>query len=520
MAINEPFMKTMCEGFDRRAYELEIMFHMAGLSDLLRAVGYPYLEHRRPGLKLDAALAMGTFEPERVDAVKAWVLKWVVAPVRERMADVLSFMDNAAEQAWFHSWLHTRQGWSVQYRNWGALSLCCLMGVEPSVLRWVTHLYSHFFRHGNFGSMDGRPRLSFDAYQFCPQLHTARGDPESALPTVFRLNERLGHHPHAKHYGSLDPGRAQPTTHLDFMVNLDGEEQDCGSGDVCLVYSEESEKMDLDTRVRRLVDGMSDGTRHTTSLGKSSYVKNEILEEEILRAMKWEDLKCHNATTGFDLTPRLGVTVTVHGGRRRTDPTTCPLWVGPARFVSLKPGEFVAWPANLVHGFRNFHIRKGKTPRVCRHLSKRLNFSTSFQILPSGTHPHTTSWKHAWGVECSRKRKRERERTPALPELTPLFLPCFFRSVSDTMQHSDDGYTYSTSVKGMSYAIGHVPETKAFISLPLQLARALTFRFPEAFMGESTLELARDLATRREGWSTPKSDLATSMVRELWAMFE
>lgn len=515
MASEQPFVKAVClEGPVNRAYELEIMFHMAGLSDLLRAVGYPYLEHRRPGLKLHEDLARGTFDVDRVSKVKSWVLKWVVAPVRDRMGDVEAFMGNAAEQAWFHSWLHTRQGWSVQYRNWGALSLCCLLGVEPSVLQWVTHLYSHFFRQGNFGTMDGRPRLSFDAYQFCPSLHTVRGNPETALPTVFRLNERLGHHPHAKHYGSLEPGKAQPTTHLDFMINLDSEEQRAELGDVCLTYSEDSEKMSLDTRIQRLVDGMKDGTRHRTPHGKSSYVTNVIEEEEILRAMKWEDLKCHNATTGFDLTPRLGVTVKVHGGRRQTDPTTCPLWVGPARFVNLKPGEIVAWPSNLVHGFRNFHIRREFQKR--RHLVKRLNFSTSFQILPSGTHPHITSWKYAWGLP-SRVRRKEKEHTPTIHASFP---PCFFRSVSDTMQHSDDGYSYSTSVKAMSYAIKHVPETKAFISLPVQLARALTFRFPEVFMSRDTLDLARDLATRMQEWDCTASPLATSMVRELWTMFE
>jgi hypothetical protein len=510
-AADLPYVKATL-GFDRRPYELEVMFHMAGLCDLLRAVGYPYLEHRRPGLKLDETLCTGAFDAGRVEAVKAWVTKWVVSPVRERMDDVRAFMNNDAEQAWFHSWLHTRQGWSIQYRNWGALSLCCLMGVEPSIVDWVSRLYSHFFRHSNTGTLDGRPRLSFDAYQFCPKLHHTR-KPSVA---VYRINERLTYNPQARHYGTLEPGRAHETTHLEFMVNLDSEPQLSESGDICLTYSEDSHTLDYETRVRRLVEGMKDGTRHTTRKGKVSYTKNEITEEAILKVMRLEVLRSHYSTLGFDLTPELGVTLTVHGGRRMLDHTTCPLWVGPAKKVDLNPGEIIAWPANLVHGFPNFH---GK-PRAI-HLSKRLNFSTSFQVLANGCHPHLTAWQHAWAMENTRKRRHQREVQHSMPpEITTRFHPSFFRSISDTTQHADDGYSYKTSVKAMNYSLHHVPEVKAFFSVPVQLARALTFRFPEQFMDVDTLNLAAELAERKSEWSCPPCELATHMVRELWAMFD
>jgi len=88
----------------------------------------------------------------------------------------------------------------------------------------------------------------------------------------------------------------------------------------------------------------------------------------------------------------------------------------------------------------------------------------------------------------------------------------------------------------MAYALKALPETTAFISLPVQLARALTLRFPHLYMDKDTLTLAKALVHYKHAWrgqhevvaegadsaegAVPAEGAAVRMMQHLWIMFE
>jgi hypothetical protein len=518
------------ELFPREPYELEIMYHLAGLADLLHVSGYPS-SSRGVGSSREKTGATR-------EALEAWVNKWVVAPVRERLEDVVRFSRDDAEQAWLHSWIHTRNGSTILYRNWGAVGLGLLLGVEQPVVDFAMRLFANFFRQSNTGSMDGMLRMTLDGFHFCPRLHSgskakSAKTAQKDLPSIFRVNERLHYSPQIKRYGTLEPGRAAPTTHLDFVANLSPLPQVHEDGDIVFTYSRDSHTLTARQKVERLVAGMNDGTRGTTQ-DRGIVRSNHITEDAILRAMQFDTLSLSHMSHGFDLAPDLGVSIEQRGKKRSYDATTSPLWVGPAQTLTpWNPGCLLCFPANLVHGYRNYNLHAKKL-----HLAKRINYSPSYQVLSHGTNPSGYVWNYSWGIVDQKHTTTTTATgtgttTAATGTTTgPLaagreYPVAFLRSTAD-LTHGKSETKRNSSMGAMAYALKTVPETTAFISLPVQLARALTLRFPELYMDKDTLTLARALVHYKQAWRGQheveghevEGHEAVRMLQHLWVMFE
>lgn len=509
--------------FPREPYDLEIMYHLAGLAELLHVCGYPSGSR---GVGSSRGVLGATRE-----ALEAWVEKWVVAPVRDRLEDVRRFSHDDEEQAWLHSWIHTRNGSTILYRHWGAVGLGLLLGVEQPVVDFAMRLFANFFRQSNTGSMDGMLRMTLDGFHFCPRLHSgskakSAKNAQKDLPSIFRVNERLHYSPQIKRYGTLEPGRAAPTTHLDFVAHLSPLPQVHEEGDIVFTYSGDSHTLTTRQKVERLVAGMNDGTRGTTQEG-TVVRSNHITEAAILRVMQFDIITLSHMSYGFDLAPDLGVSIEQRGKKRSYDATTSPLWVGPALTLSpWNPGSLLCFPANLVHGYRNYNLRAKKL-----HLAKRINYSSSYQILSGGTNPSAYVWNYSWGIVDQKGSSTIRDRT-----LRADWPEAFARSTAD-LTHGTSESKRSTSMGAMVYALKALPETTAFISLPVQLARALTLRFPELYMDKDTLTLAKALAHYKQAWrgqhevegheadptttnEAVRMHEAVRMMQHLWVMFE
>jgi hypothetical protein len=572
--------------YPREVYEIELWFHMAATHELLVAAGYPTHRNRGPGVALPTHLAGRGAQttPEVFEAcvrnLRTWVDRWVRGKLEDRMEDVRSFALDDHRQAWLHSWMNNRtHGWPIQYRNWGGLSLCLLMGVEKPVLEWVTRLHQHFLRQSNVNFMDGRVTMCMDGYQFSPRLSKGMMevgkfsdkrpydpyDPK-VLPNVFRIDERLTYDPDMHIYGKLDVERGQPASHILFMANVSPFPHLAAEGDVGLVFSKDSHTVAHEDRVRRLAEAVEDPERGVMQIREHCYVRNTVTLEAIKKAMEPAPPGGFTTITwtGVELTDQLGATVKKMKAKRLVDATTSPLWVGPARRVDMKPGTIVAWPSNLIYGFCPAPVRQSSF-----HLTKRLNYCTSFMASQRFHHPQHIAWMHAWGhdvrTDAERRKVRmnrtakgttKQERRHVSQQRTSLtFVPdsiasimappappttaataattpaaaegdgdaervskALTRTVSDVTHHADSAFGY-TNCSAFAFAFSYVPETKTFFSLPFQLARALRLRFPNSWQGTETMDLARNLAAGGRDWNDGPPE-AVEMIRNLWEMFE
>lgn len=501
-----PYVTSPPAIFPREPYELELWFHLAASYELLMAAGYPRHTNRQLGLKLPYTLDNGNVpNPEMharmVAAGREWVRRWVLSTVAERMEDVVRFANDDEAQFWTHSFLCDFKGSPIHYRNWGANTLGLLLGVESGVLDWVSRLYGHFLRRTDEAdSLDGRLLMNINTgFHFCPRRSTNTRHKKTRIykmynrdyfPNIFRLDERLSYLPDVYVYGTLDPGRAHPTTHLEFMANVSPHDQLATQGDVALLYSANSHTISHDARVIALAT-------------RAREDPESVKEEAILHAMRPLD----SYLTGLDLTEALGVTTKRSGGRKTKDPTTSPLWVGPPRRADLASGCIIAWPANLVYGFPYYQGRNSTF-----HLCKRLSYASSFQPLNEMNHPNRHLWAYCWG---SGKGPRGRG-TDDLDEV-------LHRVSADTTHHAKQGphATKSyTNNNAFYFMFTNVPDVRMFFSLPVQLARALQLRFPDVFPPTtSTLDLAKDLIRRKHEWQAPvPNHEATRMIRTLWDM--
>jgi hypothetical protein len=511
-----PYVTSPAALFPRQPYELELWFHLAASYELLIAAGYPRHSHKRLGLKLPYKLDSGLMpSPELhaalITAGQEWVRRWVFSSVADRMEDVIRFANDDEAQAWAHSWLVVFKGSPIHYRNWGGNTLGLLLGVERGVLEWVGRLYSHFLRRTDeLGSHDGRLVMNIDSgFHFCPRLATnTRHKPtriykmynRDYFPNIFRLDERLTYLPDVFVYGTLDPDRAHPTTHLEFMANVSPHDQLATQGDVALMYSANSHTVSHDARVIALA------TRARDDPGA-------VREEAILNAMRPGD----GIYPGTDLTEALGVKVLRSGGRVTKDATQSPLWVGPPRRADLASGAILAWPANLVHGFPFY---TGRTATF--HLAKRLSYASSFQPFNELFHPKRRLWAYCWGASnngsSSTTTKGTRTQTDDEDEV-------LHRVSADVSHHAKQGAAVNkayTNNNGFYFMFTNVPDVRMFFSLPVQLARALQLRFPDVFPPTaSALDLAKDLIRRKQEWQAPVPDHeSTRMVRTLWHMLD
>lgn len=565
--------------FPREVYELEIWFHLAATYELLVAAGYPTHRNRGPGVALPSHLAGRGAQttPDQfqqcVCNVRAWVQKWVMAPdIEARIGDVVAFALDEAKHVWFHSWMNNRtHGWPIQYRNWGALSLCLLMGVERPVLQWVTRLYQHFLRQSNVDFMDGRVAMCMDGFQFAPRLskgmficstirkheHYRPDDPE-ALPNVFRIDERLTYDPDLHIHGKLDLERGQPATHLLFMANVSPHAHLAAEGDVGLVFSKDSHTVSHESRVARLAEAVDDPERGSVQ-SESACIRNEVSMDAIRKAMEPAPPGGHVTVTwtGVELNDKMGATVKKYKARRLVNVTTSPLWVGPPRRADLLPGAIVAWPSNLVYGFCPAPLFGSSL-----HLVKRLNYGASFMAAQRITcHPQHTAWMHAWGHDVRKQGEKRKVRTRRQAHGTTsqarrhvsqartaiTFVPdsiisiggappaaaatqaqptpalsiadkALMRTVSDVTHHADSAFGY-TNCSAFAFAFTYVPEVKMYYSLPMQLSRALMIRFHGQWPSGTTItSLARDLASEGRAWTGGPAE-AVEMMRALWDMF-
>lgn len=583
--------------FPRETYELEIWFHLAATYELLVAAGYPTHRNRGPGVALPSHLAGRGAQttPEQfqqcVANVRAWVDRWVTIPLIEsRLQDVVAFALDEAKHVWFHSWMNNRtHGWPIQYRNWGAMSLCLLMGVERPVLQWVTRLYQHFLRQSNVGFMDGRVAMCMDGFQFAPRLSKGmlacstirkhenyRPDDPDALPNVFRIDERLTYDPDLHIHGKLDVERGQPATHILFMANVSPHAHLAAEGDVGLVFSKDSHTVSHESRVAGLAEAIDDPERGTVRINDHAYIRNEVTLEAVRKAMEPAPPGGHVTVTwtGVEINDKLGATVRKFKARRLVNPTTSPLWVGPARRVDLLPGAIVAWPSNLIYGFCPAPLFGSSM-----HLTKRLNYGASFMAAQrTHSHPQYIAWMHAWGHDVRKQGEQRRVRLPRRAQgttsearrhvskarTTITFVPdsiisiggappgggggeggggetkrevdvgeegspppappvaiadkALTRTVSDVTHHADSAFGY-TNCSAFAFAFTYVPEVKTYYSLPMQLSRALMIRFPGQWPAGTTITgLARDLASGGRDWNAGPAQ-AVDMVRALWDMF-
>jgi len=115
----------------------------------------------------------------------------------------------------------------------------------------------------------------FDGFFWCPRMMTEprriemREAPDGArwpedldpfalevLAAAFHNRERNAYDPSRHCYGSLQPGRAYPCTHLDLLANLSAHEQRSDYGDAQLVYSSDSNTLGPEEKLARLYDFM------------------------------------------------------------------------------------------------------------------------------------------------------------------------------------------------------------------------------------------------------------------------
>jgi hypothetical protein len=527
-----------------------------------------------------------------VAAGERWVQRWVRGAVGEQMAAVRAFMAGERQQQWLHCWMRSRKGISIHHRNWGAMTLNLLLGVEPGVLSWVSRIYSGFVRQSDVGQRDGRVAIQLEGFMFCPRLATheltstsmrtapagsaapASYDPYSPqfLPTSYRIQERLVHDPERFTYGSLEPGRAAPTTHIEFSANLSAHDQLCAQGDVQLVYSEDSHTVDVQERLARLKafarspPDLAEIERRCFGFEPSESgvqrVRCSVSEEAITAAMRRTCRESPGHNLGTELTASLGVAVRMGGRHRTFNPTTCPLWVGPPRRVDLRSGAIVGWPANLVHGWPNTNALSS-----AYHLSKPLCFASSFQPTQDRRHPQDIVWTYCWGISDwsdvlrpalarplppteleepkppTRKRRCPSRETPppasptAAPAAAPTTSPAaashkrthrearsypamdpLMRTASDMTHHSTRLDSYSNN-QAFAFMFTYVPDARRFFSVPHQLARALVFRFPEVYPPETTdlHALATRLFEEKFRFKAPRH--VEKMLRALWKMF-
>ena len=421
--------------FPRASYELEIWYHLAAVCELLRAAEYPegsvgigagtpYCIQRGPKYCPPP--------PEQAERLKAagrrWAERWVRGRVGARLADgVRAFAADEAAQLWAHGWMRSRKGVSIHYRNWGAMTLGLLLGAEPEVQRWVGDLYAVFLRQGG----DSQPRgsrlaLQLEGFTWCPRLATherfakvmraapagtpapAKFDPMDTriLATSYRIQERLAYEPDRHTYGSLEPGRAQPTTHLEFAANLSRHDQRAEQGDVQLVFSQDSHTLSCEDRLARLLHF----ARHPPDLAEIERrcfgvepaadgvqrVWCSVSEAAVAAACRPLARETPGHNLGTELTQSLGVALRRAGRHRSFNPSTSPLWVGPATRAELPAGRILGWPANLVHGWPNTNGLSS----AC-HMTKTLCFASSFQQHQEAhqlRHPQEAVWRHCWGI--------------------------------------------------------------------------------------------------------------------------
>jgi hypothetical protein len=577
--------------FPREPYEAEIWIHLAACYELLRAAEYPN-ECAGIGASISYCIREGPAynppEPERhermVQAGRAWVSRWIESTVAQQLDAARAFAADERAQLWAHGWLKTRVGSTIQYRNWGAMTLCLLMGAEPGLLRWVHDLQLAFKR----ASQWTRTFFELEGFTFCPRLGTheklsgtmrtagphapapKRYDPYdvSILPAMYRIQERLVCASEAFQYGCLRPGYECPTTHLEFSANLAPHAQLAQQGDVQMVYSQDSHTVDNEERLRRLLEF----ARHPPDLAeverrcfgfepKADGIRRvwcEVSEKAVMVAMRPDNRETPGHALGTELTPSLGVAVRRVGRHRECNPTTSPLWVGPPIRCDLPSGAVLAWPANLVHGWNNVNALSG-----AHHMGKMLCFASSFQL--TSAHPQQAVWMYCWGVKkwadlddaalaerlavktrtrtnpkrtsktFTRKRSGRRgaaEEPPEEPPREPLFRRTprppritseleaepMLRMASDLTHHSARLTEY-TNNQAFAFMLTFVPQARRFFSVPYQLARALTLRFPQHYPPETTdiARLAQRLYDEKHRFQGPPE--VARMIRTLWETF-
>jgi hypothetical protein len=416
--------------FPRVPYELEVWYHMAAMTELLQAAEYPAagvgIGVQRP-YSIQRGPRYCPPPPEQAERMVAagreWARRWVHGTVEARVADgVAAFAADEELQLWAHGWLRSRKGVSIHYRNWGAMTIGLLLGVEPGVLRWVGELYGAFMcRAGPEGGARHRPVLQLEGFTWCPRLATSEKtaskmrsapagspapdslDPMSPalLASTYRIQERLVYEPDRRAYGTLEPGRAQPTTHLEFAANLARHDQTAAQADVQLVYSRHSHTLSCEERLARLLHF----ARHPPDLAEIERrcfgveprndgvqrVWCSVSEAAVAAACRpalRRETPGHNL--GTELTQSLGVALRRAGRHRTFNPCTSPLWVGPAARAELPVGRILGWPANLVHGWPNTNGLSS-----AYHITKTLCFASSYQ---EATHPQQAVWMHCWGL--------------------------------------------------------------------------------------------------------------------------
>lgn len=619
--------------FPRACYETEIWYHMAAICELLRAAEYP---EGRVGIGAGTPYCIRrgpTYSPpppEQAERMRAagrrWAERWVRGRVGARLADgVRAFAADEEAQLWAHGWMRSRKGVSIHYRNWGAMTLGLLLGVEPGVLRWVGDLYGVFLGarrqleeesgaasgSGSGSASDpvradpARLALQLEGFTWCPRLatHERFAQPMRAAPagtpaprsfdpmdtrflaTSYRIQERLAYEPDRHAYGSLEPGRAQPTTHLEFAANLARHDQRAEQGDVQLVYSRDSHTLSCAARLERLLHF----ARHPPDLAEIERrcfgvephddgvqrVWCAVSEAAVAAACRPMARETPGHNLGTELTQSLGVALRRAGRHRTFNPSTSPLWVGPACRAELPAGRILGWPANLVHGWPNTNGLSS-----AYHLTKTLCFASSFQQDGKlRRHPQEAVWRHCWGIRDwaevlgptppvraligravpqprnvrslpivreKRARGAAEGAAPHVPEPPPAARKrtargrkvhalgdveaadpaaglaeedlLLLRTAADLTHHATRLDSYS-NLQAFAFMFKFVPETRTFFSLPHQLARALILRFPETYPPDTTdpLALARRLLRERVNFEAPAE--VQRMLRTLWDMF-
>lgn len=590
--------------FPRAPYELEVWYHMAAMTELLKAAEYPAagvgIGVQRP-YSIQRGPRYCPPPPEQAErmiaAGREWARRWVHGTVEARLADgVAAFAADEELQLWAHGWLRSRKGVSIHYRNWGAMTVGLLLGVEPGVLRWVGELYGAFMcRAGPEGGARRRLVMQLEGFTWCPRLATSEKtaakmrsapagspapdslDPMSPalLASTYRIQERLVYEPDRRAYGTLEPGRAQPTTHLEFAANLARHDQTAAQADVQLVYSRDSHTLSCEERLARLLHfarhppDLAEIERHCFGIEPRDdgvqRVWCSVSEAAVAAACRpalRRETPGHNL--GTELTQSLGVALRRAGRHRTFNPCTSPLWVGPAARAELPAGRILGWPANLVHGWPNTNGLSS-----AYHVTKTLCFASSYQ---EAAHPQQAVWMHCWGLtdwaevlgpkpimhvpplqvegrrggptksarraaasqpapepalEPPARRKAAAQRkvhalgdvqvSPAAESDDPLDA-LLLRTAADLTHHATRLDTYS-NLQAFAFMFKYVPETRTFFSLPHQLARALVLRFPETYPPATTdvLALAKRLLRERRDFDAPEP--VQRMIRALWGMF-
>lgn len=476
-------------------YACEIFMHLAAVKELLELVGYPSTAER--WLHLRENTWEPSFDAERTAAIRAaaraWADRWVRGTVDRMVAAAQRFLDDEHGQMWLHRWSLNLSD-PCHWNSYGATSLNLLLHAEPGLRGWLDPLYARFVRGGPspmagsgaaFGEVGAPSELSmlsfcFDGFFWCPRMMTEprriemREAPDGArwpedldpfalevLAAAFHNRERNAYDPSHHCYGSLQPGRAYPCTHLDLLANLSAHEQRSDYGDAQLVYSSDSNTLGPEEKLARLYDFMEHPPdiarvfdlcfrdlrplleQHATKLRNSTREEIEQLAAEMRARRSLEGgprgmreprqptgLVCCKVSSGRvaasakpikeipENLDEMGVRIScLMGTARATFPPSCffnpitsPMWVGPPVRVPMSPGAVVAIPSNLVH-----QIARYQTAASTFSLYKKLSLAGSFAPDEALLVRQRRMWQYCWGLAPSPwpKRAAERRRSTA-----------------------------------------------------------------------------------------------------------